>query len=142
MRQKLLSIMFGMILLCVLIAPIASANSSSFSFDLTFRVVDGAANGKYHKLSKGNLSISGTVTPYDNPNGAPAKINQISIAVYKKSGTYVGTANVTPVAKLNTSTSFSQSLGTQSAETEYYLFISRLEDDGWDLSGQGTLVTN
>lgn len=143
MKQKIASSMFAVFLLGATVLPIVSANSSAFTFDLTYRVVDGEANGKSHGLDGGTMTVSGSMTPYARGSVYNNTINTITVAVYKKTligSSSVGSVGTNVTASLHSTTSFSKNLGSVSTGT-FYMYISRLEDDGWDVSGSGSLVT-
>ncbi|MGO4119133.1 hypothetical protein ACEQ6C_38740, partial [Rhizobium ruizarguesonis] len=51
-------------ILSIMVAPtaLAATSSSEWSFEMENRFVSGKANGQYHSLSAGTLSIEGKLT--------------------------------------------------------------------------------
>lgn len=144
MRKQILSFALLIVFLIIMFTPVLAYDSSSWSYTMYYRVVDGKANGEFHYLDSGSMTISGSLTAFDKIAGATPSPNTVYFRVMEDVfgiDRVVGTAARTPSSTLNYWRSFSSSFGTQPGG-KYYLFIYTAEDDGWDTTGHGTLVTN
>ena len=114
----------------------AASNSSSYEFTMNHRIVDGKANNSYHTLSAGAVYINGVHYEYDagvNPVGP----NDIHYALLRdRVGPDVNCGSITcsnyiyPSGRLGTA---------DKASSKYYLQIFKVEDDGRDVRGSGTI---
>ncbi|TCS83093.1 hypothetical protein [Tepidibacillus fermentans] len=142
MKHKLFSTTVILLLSVVMALPVL-ANTSYWSLTLDYRIVDGDKNSVYHDLTSGTMTISGNIYPYSldgghNPSPAP-----VTFSVYKSVfgfDPFAGSTTVTPYSTLNSSKYFNANLGSETAG-KYYLQVYKVEDDGWNEKGSGTLVT-
>lgn len=89
MKSKVLSIVTSLVLLAVFIIPVSvSAASSTYEFNMFYRVVDGSANNVFHTLAKGKtVTIKGSTKITNSAQGAPAP-SSVSYTLYRQqSGT-------------------------------------------------------
>lgn len=143
MKRRLLSIGLTIFILLIMFTPVYAASSSNWDFTMDYRVVDGDANGKYHNLKKGDMSLSGSIYAYSKDAGAVEKPYKVYISIYEsKTGVdrSVGKTSKTPSSQLNSPVKISGSWGEQNAG-KYYLIVYKSEDDGWNIKGSGTIKT-
>lgn len=110
---------------------------------MNFQYVSGADNGQFHPMSAGSLTNSGSVRVASRDGGSSANPTFVTIEVRKDQfgpDPLVCTRNVTPPSTVGQSTFFSKACGTISAAT-YYLIVFKGVDDGWNLTGSGSLST-
>ncbi|MDA1632458.1 hypothetical protein PDK11_06230 [Bacillus cereus] len=69
MKTKIFSIITALTLLTCFAIPTLAA-SSSYSFKMDYRVVDGSKNKQFHTLSKGSVYINGSAYVYTTDGGA------------------------------------------------------------------------
>jgi len=121
--------------------PVALANSSSYSFTMDYRYVNGKDNGVTHGLSAGSLTNSGSLWAYRKAAGAVGPYS-VTIAVVKDEiiDDTICTVSVTPSTTLNEKKSFSKACGSVPTGV-YYIEAWKTNDDGWDIKAQGTLTT-
>ena len=137
MKSKLFSIGFTSLLALVVAAPAAFSSSSSYSFTLDNRVVDGSKNGQYHNLSKGSATISGKQHQYSS-DPKPVGPNTISYQLWNKSsGNSFGVVKSVPNSD-GTSNSVKGTYSGLGGGSKYYLLIFRT-DDGRNIKGSGTV---
>lgn len=138
MKQKVFSFFIVGLLLVSFAIP-AYAATSSYSFTMSFRVVDGSANKEFHKLDKGSVSISGSHRVSSSGDGARDTPLQLNYQLCNKtSGNCFGTVKATPRAD-GTRTYVNGTYSGLGGGTNYYLFIYRNGTDGHTISGSGTL---
>lgn len=140
MKKKLFSSLLGITMLSVFVAPFVLANSSSFVWDMTNRYVNGYDNGEIHAMTSGTMSISGSMYIYSSLPGATGPL-PVTIKVYRDAfgpDPLAGSIIKTPIK--GQTVSYSGNLGTEPTG-DYYLEISKTEDDGHDTKGSGTLKT-
>jgi len=137
MKNKIFTLaIVGLLSLAMAIPTLAA--SSSYSFTMNYRMVDGAANGQFHSLSAGTAKISGSHYQYaSEPN--PTGPNVINYQLWNKtSGNNFGIVKSTPTSDGNRvyfQGSYPTSVG---GGTNYYLQIWRV-DDGRDIKGSGSV---
>lgn len=142
MKQKILSVFLIIFMLSIMALP-ALANTSNWAFTMYYRVVDGSANGQFHSMTAGSMSLSGNVWAFSKDPGAVPSPYTIYISIYESvfgPDRYVGQSAVTPSDTLFEDAPVSGTYGNQNAGS-YYLFIYKASDDGWNVSGSGTLTT-
>lgn len=123
-------------LVLALSVPVLAA-SSSWSFYMERRYVNGADNGQYHTLNEGAVYIEGSVSSPSGP--ADSTPYDVYVTLYReKFGSDVSCGDT----KLGHNTDFDTFLGTADKESDkYYLVFYKADDDEWDTTGIGT-VTN
>lgn len=134
-----------MILLAALVmATPVLANSSSWYF-LAFydkTTVNGKANGVFHTMTAGQLTISGTLKTTAiygtalTPKGWYFEAWKVGLIDSKK----CTIGPIAPPVSLNQTISFSNVCGTIPAG-KYYLIIKRVAPDNREVQGNGTLKT-
>jgi hypothetical protein len=103
--------------------------------------VNGKDNGIVHTMTAGTLSHTGAVWQYQTaPN--PVGPNQVHIEVWKDTlfDDLICTVTLTPYTTNNLKKYFSKNCGTISAGN-YFIVVWKVEDDGRDDKGTGTLYT-
>lgn len=138
MKQKVFSFFIVGLLLVSFAIP-AYAATSSYSFSMSFRVVDGSANKEFHKLDKGSVSISGTHRVSSSGDGAYSPLQLNYQLCNKTSGNCFGTVKATPRAD-GKSSIVSGTYSGLGGGTNYYLLIYRNGTDGHTISGSGKLA--
>lgn len=139
MKKKSLTIFtIGFICFMMLLPSFALAASSKYSFTMNYRVVDGSANGIYHSLSKGKAYIEGMQRVASKDKGHVPKPYTVNYTLYNKtSGNKFGNVAKTPPDSGSNAVAGSYSgLG---GGTKYYLLIWKTEDDGFNITGDGSV---
>src|SRR5262245_5974976 len=97
----------------VVAASSAAANSSSFSWTMNNRFVDGEKNKMFHPLDDGPLTLSGDIWATGKKSRATSDPESITIRVLKRGvfNSEACTVSVTPDKTLNKKKSFSKSCG-------------------------------
>lgn len=131
----------AVVALLIMAMPVALANSSSYSFTMDHRYVNGKDNGVTHGLSAGSLTNSCSLWAYDKAAGAVGPYS-VTIAVVQDGiiDKTICTTSVTPSKTLNVKKSYSKSCGSVPTGV-YYIEAWKTNDDGWDVKAQGTLTT-
>ena len=113
------------------------AKSSNYSFNMKYRVVDGKENKEFHSLNKGTVYITGEHYEYSADQGATTNNYDIYYALIrsrlwfdKKCGSVCFSIDEDPSGKLGTADKTSE---------KYYLQIYKVEDDGHNIKGSGTI---
>jgi len=83
-QKRYLSVIIILIVCCVCLLP-SFANTSSWSFTMDYRYVNGAENGIYHKMDAGEMSISGKIWIYSKDSWFGETPNRIKYEVWKSS---------------------------------------------------------
>lgn len=110
---------------------------------MNYTEVNGKSNGSLHSMTAGNMTLSGDIWPVNQDPGAAASPNTVYIVVYQDvTGTdrNVGSTSILPNSN-GSLASFSKNFSNQVAGN-YYLFIYKVNDDGWNIKGSGSLITN
>ncbi len=112
------------------------AASSLYSFTMNYRVVDGKSNGEFHTLNKGTVYIDGSHVVYSHDPGATSYNDIYYCLIRDRLGPNVKCGSVSfPYSK-----SPSGKLGTADKDSsKYYLQIFKIEDDGHNMRGAGTI---
>ncbi|WP_242246543.1 hypothetical protein [Bacillus cereus group sp. BfR-BA-01523] len=134
MKTKIFSIITALTLMTCFAIPTLAA-SSSYSFKMDYRVVDGSKNKQFHTLSKGSVYINGSAYVYSTDGGAMGPYD-VKYTLYRSawgSDPSYGTVN----GGINKSFSGAYSVDTNS--NEYYLFIWKTNDDGQNVKGNGKI---
>lgn len=135
---------FGLILATFaflgLVAPVL-ANNSFYNWTMYNRVVNGSSNGQFHQMTAGNLTNQGQVWVISTDPGHLSSPYAVHIDVYKDDfvDSKICGTNLVPYTN-GQGKSYSQNCGSISSGS-YYLIIWKTEDDGWNESGQGNLIT-
>ena len=123
------------------------ANSRAWSFTMSprSRVVDGKANGVFHTMDAGTLTLSGNLWVHStlvNPTG-PASVT-VAVRQHKKwwFDSTVCSQRVTPSKTVGShhKVSINKNCGKIGSGT-YYLVISRGYEDGREIRGSGQIST-
>lgn len=141
-QKRCLSVIIILIVCCVCLLP-SFANTSSWSFTMDYRYVNGAENGIYHKMDAGKMSISGKIWIYSKDSWFGKTPNRIKYEVWKSSfglDENVGKGDVIPQLPEGTEVEFSKSFGEQKSG-QYYLVFYKIDDDGYNIKGSGILKT-
>lgn len=116
---------------------ITYAASSSYSFTMNYRLADGKDNGQYHTLDKGNVDIDGTLIETSTDQGALKTYNDVCYVLFrdclgpdKECGKMVCKNLQNPSGRIG--------LADQKS-SKYYLQVYKVEDDGHNIAGSGTL---
>ncbi|SDY85337.1 hypothetical protein [Thermoactinomyces sp. DSM 45892] len=143
-KQKILgfgvaSLMFGMMALPM----VALANSSSWEFYMDRAEVNGDKNKEYHYMNAGNMKLSGSVNIDSYANGN-LKIQTLNFTVKEwvdwSPDRLVGKTSVTP--SKSDRRSVSATFGKQKQGKYYIVVAKQKDDDGYNISGYGDLITN
>ncbi|MBC1372111.1 hypothetical protein HB847_06975 [Listeria booriae] len=147
MKNKLRKVVMGffvLVFISVFSLPLlVEAASTSYSFTMDNRVVDGSVTGKYHKLSSGNAYLTGSQYVYSTDSGYAKnplaigyelrnKTTRNSFGSFFKAVPSRSSAYPTKISK----TKFSKSVG---GGTNYYLIIWKGSNDGNNVKGSGTV---
>lgn len=140
MMKVLVRGIVGVVGLLIMLTPVF-ANSSSYSFTMDYRYVNGKSNGVTHGLDAGYLTNSGVLWAYAKAPGAVGPY-PVTIAVVKDEliDRTICTVSVTPYTTLGVIKSFSQGCGNVKTGV-YYIEAWKANDDGWDIKVIGTLTT-
>lgn len=144
--KKVFGIITMSAILLVMAIP-AFANTSNWAWTGTAggNIVNGKTNGVFHTMTAGNLTFSGSVwATYVPP--APTSPSQWYYQVRKNNGiapdsTVCSYGPVTTNGLLGHSASFYTSCGYINAGNDYYLYVSRGNNDGRAYSSSGNLST-
>lgn len=118
-------------------ATMTFAGSSNYSFTLDHRVVDGSDNGTYHSLDKGTAYIDGGHYEYLTDKGALSTYNNITYVLYRSR---FGPDKSCGSIECDYYTNPSGKIGTADEKSsKYYLQIYKVEDDGHNIKGSGTI---
>ncbi len=133
LRDKIGSYLATIIAVVAIISPLAlvHAASSSYSFTMGHRVVDGCANGQFHPLSVGTGHISGSTSA---PGSSLSVSYELEREVWGFNPSY-GVVN----GGINTSFSGTFPTAIDVTSSDYCLVIYRGNDDGITVNGSGTL---
>ena len=113
------------------------AASSSYHFELNYRIVDGKDNGQFHTLNKGTVYIKGEHFDYNYDPGALKNPYDVSYSLLRD--------RFGPDAKCGTATfdhfeDPSGKLGVADKDSsKYYLQVWKGEDDGYNMRGSGEI---
>ncbi|MGM0865409.1 MAG: hypothetical protein ACQEWF_12105 [Bacillota bacterium] len=137
MKSKFFS--FAVVCLLALVTAVPTlAASNSFSFSMSYRVVDGSANGQFHNLKSGSAKINGSHRIFSSDSGAVGP-NTVYYQLYNKtSGNSFGVVSSTPT-KDGLLKNFSGTYSGLGGGTSYYLLIYKQADDGRNVKGSGTV---
>ncbi|WP_176762238.1 hypothetical protein [Eubacterium oxidoreducens] len=114
-----------------------AAASSSYSYTMNYRLVDGSKNKQYYTLNGGRIYISGSHHEYSTDKGALKTYNNIYYALYRKragADYYCGKI----ICSIKDSPSGIIGIGDKTS-SKYYLQIYKVEDDGHNIKGSGRL---
>lgn len=140
LKKSILTTCTSLTLIMVTAIP-CFANSKSWSSTMNLRHVDGKSNGKIYSLTAGSMTNSFNVSVTSKDSGAYSTPNPVTVYVYKNGlvTKNLGGKSITPSSSTIQETS--KSYGTQSSG-DYYLVLSKAQDDGWNLKFSGILKTN
>jgi len=125
------------------IAP-SIANSYTYAWTMNARVVDGKVNGVFHAMLPGQGYLSGSLwtTSKDAPLLPGPYV--VHYQVRRNQPLWADPLMCTRDVQPNSSGSASFTLGMcggQWATGDYYIVVYKTEDDGWNMSGTGTIKT-
>ena len=144
MKSSVTRIVFGAIALLVMAAPMAMANTRSYNWEMNNRYDSGKNNGVFHQLNSGSLTHAGSIWAYSRDGGSNPSPATVTVRVYKSDAfadTLYCTKSITPSTTLGTKKNWSQGCGSVPTSSNYYLEISKVNDDGWNERGSGSLTT-
>lgn len=139
LKKSILTICICLTFIIVTAIPVF-ANTKSWSSRMYLRHVDGKNNGKIYTMTDGDMTNNFNISVISKDKGANSKPNTVTVYVYKN-GFFtknLGGKSIKPSS--NIIKEAYKSYGTQ-PKGDYYLVISKPEDDGWNLKIEGTLIT-
>lgn len=132
-------------LVTILFAGVADAKSSSYSFTMDWREVDGKKNGVTHSLSAGKLTISAEIWVYDQHPGYSrpgSDPEPVTIELFKEVGLFgkeqVCSLTLSPAVERKESNS--KQCGDIDEGT-YWIKVHKRDTDNFMIKGSGTLTT-
>ena len=137
MKSKIFTFSVVCFLALIMAVPTFAA-SSKYSFSMSYRYVDGSANGQFHSLSKGTAKIDGLHRQFSadaNPTGPNTVHYQLR---NKTSGKSYGVVSSTPYSD-GSAKNVSGTYSGIGGGTNYYLVIWKDADDGRNTKGYGTV---
>lgn len=117
------------------------ANTRSWDGTMRLRHIDGKKNGMIYDMSAGEMTNSFNVKVISKDNGANSKPNTVTAYVYKNAFLFtknLGGKSIKPSSK-SIKEAF-KSYGEQ-PKGDYYIVLSKPQDDGWNLKFEGRLKT-
>jgi hypothetical protein len=121
----------------------ALANDVFFNWTLNFRILNNGG-GPLHHLDTGNLTSKGQVWPYSTDAGHTATPVQVNIDVYHEGGfidNLVCHVAITPNTTFNVGKQYTNTGCGQIGSGDFYITVWKGTDDGWNLKGQGDLIS-
>jgi hypothetical protein len=140
--RRIINVLAATAVLLLMAMP-SFANTATWSFTMNNRYVNGEDNGVLHTMSAGTMTFGGDVWNYAKAAGATGR-NTIHLNVYRQgfpTDPLACSTSATAPATLGQKQAFSVGCGSEPADT-YYVVAYKVEDDGWDSKGAGTLKTN
>lgn len=138
MKKKVISFV---VLLCVCLgaANFANAATSKFSGSLDHRLLNGSDNNAFHKvIAKKKLTMSGTVNCKSCISGN-AKVNPTYVECFDANTSGKGT----PICKTTVNVGIYETENFSASgypkTSKCFLYIFKVEDDGYNLWIEGTL---
>lgn len=123
--------------MCFAFTAMTFAGTGSYSFTMNNMVVDGSKNNIYYSLDKGAVYISGTHWECSTDQGALDTYNPITYVLLRKR---VGPDKGCGSIKCSLFSDPSGQLGTADTNSsDYYLQVYKVEDDGHNIEGNGTI---
>ncbi|MBZ5215433.1 hypothetical protein HU186_13945 [Bacillus paralicheniformis] len=138
MKTHIFSVAILGLLSLVMAIPTLAA-SKNYSFTMEYRVVNGATHGKFFTLKAGKAKISGKqwqfkADPYAvGPNNVHYELKN------KTTGNSFGQVVSKPYAENEKDKKVSGTYSGLGGGNRYYLMIWKVEDDGRDIKGNGSV---
>lgn len=129
------------------LAGTAVASSSSFSWTMNKRVVNGQSNGRLHVLDAGELTLSGKIWITEKKAKSASSPLPITIKVLKAGSERDAVCSITmiPDTAVNNKKDFSKSCGRVESG-KYWILINKdgadnPDGEGWHNQGSGSITT-
>ncbi|MDI4643476.1 hypothetical protein [Cohnella hashimotonis] len=144
---------FSLIMAITAIPVLAVTDTQYWGFEMNNRYVNGKDNGNVHSLHDGSVVFSGTVTTSSKDAGANSTTNPITFWLWEDDNGWnpnelVGSSfSVTPSTTVGGYVSVYKNFGALDADGssdvtgEYFIEVGKNNDDGYNLSGSGTMVS-
>jgi hypothetical protein len=121
----------------------AMANTFNYSWTMNFRSVNGKDNGVFYSMTTGQGYLSGNLSTNskDIPNPPGPFLVHFEV---RRNSLFVDPLICERTVQPNSTGSASFSLsscGGQWSSGNYYIVVYKVEDDGWNMSGTGTIKT-
>lgn len=121
---------------CAMIIPFVFvyAASSSYSFTMQYRVVDGCDNDEFHYLDSGTVAISGSTSAGSSTQDVKYELMRERFGPDKSFGTVNGGVNQSFTGTFPSAADIDSS--------NYCLIVFRDSTDPWTVTGSGTIYNN